>query len=117
MKIANFEDIIVWQKAQDFAVDIYFHFNQNSDHGFKTQIQRASVSISNHIAEGFDRNNDREFVRILFASLAACSEVKSMLYLAGKLNYLTNEKSIDLIEKCNEVSQMIRGSIKSMSID
>ncbi len=55
MTIRKFEDIIAWQKAQDFAEDIYKIFRNHKDFGFREQICRASVSVSNNIAEGFDR--------------------------------------------------------------
>ena len=84
MKIQKFEDIIVWQKGQDFAIDIYSAFSDVKDFGFRNQIEKASVSISNNIAEGFDRISDKEFVRFLYVSLGSCSESKSMLYLAEK---------------------------------
>lgn len=70
MKITKFEEIIAWQKGQDLAVDIYGLFSNLRDYGFKEQIQRASVSISNNITEGFDRMSDKEFVRFLNISLA-----------------------------------------------
>ncbi|MFH1050798.1 MAG: four helix bundle protein [bacterium] len=82
MIIIRFEDIIAWQKAQDLAVEIYHIFKQNKDYGFRDQILRAVVSISNNIAEGFERNSDNDFVRFLFISKSSCSEVKSMLYLS-----------------------------------
>ncbi|MFX0556421.1 four helix bundle protein [Maribacter sp. CXY002] len=53
MTIQRFEDLKVWQKSQDLAVLIYSHFRENKDFGFRDQITRASVSISNNIAEGF----------------------------------------------------------------
>ena len=55
MVIQKFEDIIAWQKAQDLAVEIYSTFRELNDFAFKDQICRAVVSISNNIAEGFDR--------------------------------------------------------------
>ena len=54
MKVTRFEDITAWQKAQDLAVIIYNHFYQSKEYAFKDQIFRASVSISNNIAEGFE---------------------------------------------------------------
>jgi four helix bundle protein len=84
LRIQKFEDIIAWQKAQDIAVEIYSVFKNNKDFGFRDQIYRAAVSISNNIAEGFDRSSDAEFVRFLYISLGSCSEVKSMLYLSVK---------------------------------
>ncbi len=69
MAIQKFEDIIAWQKAQDFAVEIYAAFETSKDHGFKHQICHAAVSISNNIAEGFDRISDADFARFLFISI------------------------------------------------
>ena len=115
MKIQKFEDIIAWQKAQDLTVEIYVIFNSTNDFGFKNQIQRAAVSISNNIAEGFDKMSDKEFARFLYISLGSCGKVKSMLYLAQKLNYLTIEQSEKLISQANEIGKIIRGLIKSLT--
>jgi four helix bundle protein len=114
MVIQKFEDILAWQKAQDFAVEIYKHFAELQDYGFKDQICRAVVSISNNIAEGFDRNSDNEFSRFLYISLASCSEVRSMLYLAEKLNYIIMPTKLQLLEQSLEISKMLRGLIKSL---
>lgn len=115
MKIKRFEDIIAWQKAQDLAVDVYSVFGKSKDFGFHDQIQRAAISISNNIAEGFDRSGDKEFLRFLYIALASCSEVKSMLYLSEKLGFTTQEQTENLINKSNEISKIIRGLIKAIS--
>ncbi len=114
MTIKKFEDLIAWQKAQDLAVDIYLEFKNSRDYGFKDQICRAAVSISNNIAEGFDRSSDADFSRFLYIAIASCSEVRSMIHLAQRLDYLTSEQSIILLEKTYEVSKIIRGLIKSI---
>ena len=116
MKIQKFEDIIAWQKAQNLAIDIYKLYEISNDFGFKNQIQRASVSISNNIAEGFDRMSDKEFVRFLYIALGSCSEVKSMLYLSNRLNYTNNAVTELLINQANEIGRIIRGLIKSLAI-
>jgi four helix bundle protein len=51
--IEKFEDIIAWQKAKQLSVYTYMTFSERKDYGFKDQIQRASISIMNNIAEGF----------------------------------------------------------------
>lgn len=66
MTILRFEDIIAWQKGKDFTVEIYGSFKDNNDWDFRNQICRASVSISNNIAEGFDRSSNADFRRFLF---------------------------------------------------
>lgn len=115
MKIQKFEDIIAWQKSQELAIEVYKTFTISKDFGFKDQIQRASVSISNNIAEGFDRSSDKDFVRFLYIAIGSCSEVKSMLYLSEKLNYTTQIQTKALIEKSNEVGKILRGLIKSLT--
>jgi four helix bundle protein len=115
MKIQKFEDVIAWRKAQDYAVDIYTVFGSVKDYAFKDQICRASVSVSNNIAEGFDRSSNADFRRFLFISIGSCSEVKSMLYLAKRLNYINDNTQNELINKANEISKIIRGLIKSLT--
>jgi four helix bundle protein len=114
MTIQKFEDIIAWQKAQDLAVEIYSSFSQNRDYGFRDQIFRAVVSISNNIAEGFERAGDKEFSRFIHFSLGSCSEVKSMLYLSARLNYVSEEKAQKLIDQTSEIAKMIHGLNKHL---
>jgi four helix bundle protein len=115
MAIQKFEDIIAWQKAQDLAVDIYFIFQTSKDFSFKDQICRAAVSISNNIAEGFDRSSDADFCKFLYYSIASCSEVKSMLHLAQRLNYISLIQKQKLLTSADEISKIIRGLIKSLN--
>jgi four helix bundle protein len=114
MAIQRFEDIIAWQKSQDYAVIIYRLFKDSKDFSFKNQICDAVVSVSNNIAEGFDRSSNAEFKRFLYYSIGSCSEVKSMLYLAQRLDYITTEDLTENIEYGNEISKIIRGLIKSI---
>ncbi|WP_276169078.1 four helix bundle protein [Zobellia alginiliquefaciens] len=88
MAVKRFEDVLVWQKAQDFAVVIYQKFSNSKDYSFKDQILRASISISNNIAEGFDRRTNPDFIRFLYFATSSNSEVRSMLYLSKRLHFL-----------------------------
>jgi four helix bundle protein len=114
MVLEKFEDIIAWQKAQDLAVLIYATFRDIKDYSFKDQVCRAVVSISNNIAEGFDRNSDADFSRFLYIAISSSSETRSMLYLANKLGYINTDKRDELLAKANEVSMIIRGLIKAI---
>ena len=115
MAVKRFEDLLVWQKSQDFAVSIYKDFSILKDYFFKDQITRASVSISNNIAEGFDRRTNPDFVRFLYIAISSNSEVRSMLYLSERLGYLTKDRTKELIDKSNEISRMLYGLIQSMN--
>lgn len=116
MKILRFEDLIAWRKAQDLTVLVYCEFRELKDYGFKDQVCRAAISISNNIAEGFDRNTSKEFVRFLFISKGSCSEVKSMMYLAHRLGYTNKDSFEKMTGLCDEISKMIRGLIQSIII-
>jgi four helix bundle protein len=114
MAVRKFEDLIVWQKSQDLAVLIYTNFSNSKDYGFRDQISRAAVSVSNNIAEGFERNSNADFSRFLYFSLGSISEVRSMLYLGVRLNIISLVVSEDLISKTNEISKMLYGLINSI---
>lgn len=114
MKIEKFEDIIAWQKAKIITLGIYRKFYEHKDFGFKDQIQRASVSIMNNIAEGFERKSDKEFKHFLFVAKGSCGEVKSMLYLAKDLNYINNEEYENLNNISVEISKLLSGFIKTL---
>jgi four helix bundle protein len=115
MPIKCFEDIIAWKKAQDIAVVVYNEFKNNNDWDFRNQICRASVSISNNIAEGFDRGTKPEFKRFLYISLASNSELRSMLYLALRLDYIDETSFKNLLLQSEEVARIISGLIKSIT--
>lgn len=114
MTIQRVEDLKVWKKSQDMVVQIYECFSDIRDFGFRDQITRASVSISNNIAEGFERSSNSDLKRFLYYSLGSNSELRSILYSANRLDYLEKEKSTRLIEETNEISKMLYSFIKSM---
>jgi len=114
MKIEKFEDIIAWQKAEKLTLLIYKSFEGNKDYGFKDQIQRASTSIMNNIAEGFERRGDKELKHFLFIAKGSCGEVRSMLYLALELGYTNKEQHEKYYDLSIEISKLLSGFIKTL---
>jgi len=114
-KFNSFEEILSWQKARLFNLSIY---NITGDEIFRKdfdlarQIRRASVSISSNIAEGYERNTDKEFIHFLYIAKASAAEVRSQLYLAFDLKYITNEVFEKLLSDIIEVSKLLSGFIK-----
>ena len=95
MKVKRFEDLQVWQDARMFVKSIYELTsldNFKKDFGLKDQIQRAAVSIMNNISEGFERDNNKEFRKFLGYSKGSAGEVRSMLYIALDLKYISKEE-------------------------
>jgi four helix bundle protein len=114
MRIDRFEDIIAWQKAKELTVEIYRLFLDSKDFGFKDQIQRASVSIMNNIAEGFERKTNNELKHFLFIAKGSCGEVRSMLILAKELHKTTPDKLEKLNALSEEISKMLSAFIKKL---
>ncbi len=114
MAIQTFEDVIAWQKARGLAVEIYTLFKSSRDYSFKDQIQRAVISITNNIAEGFERKSNKELSYFLYIAKGSCGEVRSMLYIAYDLGYISKTQLQTLNESTKEISKIIAGLIKSL---
>ncbi|MCR4312591.1 MAG: four helix bundle protein, partial [Candidatus Uhrbacteria bacterium] len=72
----SFEDIIAWQKARELTLHIYSNFEKSKDFAFRNQIQRATVSIMNNIAEGLERFGNKELKRFLYIAKGSSGEVR-----------------------------------------
>lgn len=116
MQIERFEDLIAWQKARIVVVDIYKIFKTCTDWSFRDQIQRAAVSIMNNIAEGFERRTAKELTSFFYIAKGSCGEVRSMLHLANDLSYINEQTKNSQIKNCEEISKIISGLIKSLSV-
>lgn len=114
MKIERFEDIIAWQKSKELILIIYKQFKDNRDFGFRDQIQRAAISIMNNIAEGFERMGNKEFKKFLYIAKGSCAEVRSMLYLALDLRYITQSDFGRIYNLSREISKLLSGFIKTL---
>src|SRR5690554_5009008 len=107
MKIARFEDILVWQKAKELNILLYKTLSSCKDYSFRDQILRASVSIMNNSAEGYERNGNKEFRNFLYIAKGSSAEVRSMLYLASELKYIARQEYENLNGLSIEVSKML----------
>ncbi len=114
-KFNSFEEIIAWQKARELNSELYLITSQgdfSKDYGLRDQIRRASISITSNIAEGFERETTKEFIRFLYIAKASSGEFRSQLYLAIDLKYISNNEFERLNFKVSEVSKLISGLIK-----
>jgi four helix bundle protein len=111
-KVSVFEDLIAWQKARELTKEIYKVTTSGKfekDLGLRSQIQRACVSIMSNIAEGFDRATRSEFHQYLVIAKGSCAEVRSQLYVAYDIGYLSDEQFNKLKKLIDEIAQIIGG--------
>ncbi len=114
MSIQSFEEIIAWQKARELTKQTYKAFTHCKDYSFKNQMERASVSIMNNIAEGFERQTNKEFRNFLFIAKGSSGEVRSMSILAQDLKYITKEDQLIIYNQAQEISRILSGFIKTL---
>ena len=112
--ISDFEEIISWQKAQDLTFQVYNLFKNLKDYWFKDQIQRAWVSISNNIAEWFERKSNNEFRHFLYIAKWSCWEFRSLLIFAKRIGYLSENDFTRLYNLAKEISKLIYWLIKTL---
>lgn len=106
MALKSFKDLLAWQKARDFSLHIYGEFATCKDFGFKDQIQRASISISNNVAEGYGRRSDKALANFLTIARGSAAEVESMLFLALDLKYIDRVAYDPLAIELDTVSKL-----------
>lgn len=113
-KIDRFEDLQCWQRARELENTVYGISTVGSfskDYSLKDQINRASGSIMDNIAEGFGRGGNKEFVHFLIISRASAFEVQSQLYRALDRKHLDAAQFKEVLEKTNQVISVISGFI------
>ena len=112
-KIEKFEDLDVWQNAISLSVDVYSKFQNCKDYSLKDQICRASVSIPSNIAEGFERQYNKEFIQYLFIAKGSAGEVRTQLLIACKLGFLGETDYQFLLENTRKISAQLYNLIKT----
>jgi len=119
MKYQRFEELPVWQAAIELAAQIY-EFTARAEfknrYSLRDQIERAAVSVSNNVAEGFDRGTNPELLTFRYIARGSAGDVRSMLYLLEKIRTFQNlEPGIrDLRGKTESISKQLGAWIQSL---
>lgn len=117
-KVECFEDLFIWQKAVEFARDIYILTEKQglkTDFGLKNQLRDATVSISGNIAEGFERRSRKEYLNFLNIAKASAGETRSHLYVAFSVGYINESELHEMKEKAKFLSGSISNHMKAIS--
>jgi four helix bundle protein len=114
-KVSKFEDLDAWKASREITRLIY-SLSSNvlfaKDFALTNQIRRAAISILSNIAEGFERNGDKEFIQFLTVAKGSCGEVRAQLYVALDQGYVDQDSFLTIKSRLEETSRMISGLIK-----
>ncbi len=117
-RVERFEDLIAWQKARVLTRRIYEVSREtglSKDWGLSGQMQRASSSIMSNIAEGFSRNTLNEYHQFLVIALGSCGELRSQLYIALDVGYLSAAQFAELYGMAEETGRILGGLRASLA--
>jgi four helix bundle protein len=112
LAVERFEDLVAWQRARVLAREVYVLTRTGDfarDFGLRDQIQRSAVSVMANVAEGFDRNRPLEFARFLDIAKGSCAEVKSHLYIAHDVGYVSQPNLVRVLGLADETAKVIAG--------
>jgi len=111
--ISTFEDLEIWKEGIRICVSVYDILKNCKDFGLKDQMQRSAVSIPSNIAEGFERQTNKEFIHFLYIAKGSAGELRTQIHLAKELSIISKEFFLDLFSKLKQLSAMISNFIKT----
>jgi four helix bundle protein len=106
-----FEDLDVWKRSSALVVSVYSTLRTCKERSLRDQALRSSISIPSNIAEGYERNSDRQFVQFLRIAKGSCGELRTQIHLCHRMGLISAEVSEQLIDEARQVSSMIQGLI------
>jgi four helix bundle protein len=91
--MASFEDLEVWQRSCDLAVEVCDAFKSCKDYGLRDQITRSAVSVPSNIAEGAERLSRKEFAQFLGYAKGSAGELRTQIIIASRLGYIEDARA------------------------
>lgn len=113
--IAKFEDIEAWQRGRALTKRIYQVSSQKDfarDFGLRDQIRRAAVSVMSNIAEGYERDGNKEFLQFLSLAKGSVGEVKAQLYVALDTGFISQQEFHEIYELATQTGQLVGGFMR-----
>ena len=114
MSESQYRNLIAWQRAMDFAVDVYETsrtFPADERFSLTDQLHRAVVSVPSNIAEGRGRGTRRDYRNFLCQARGSLYEVETLVILANRLGYITDGRSTELLSGSTSVARPLNGLI------
>ncbi|MCW1923694.1 four helix bundle protein [Luteolibacter arcticus] len=117
-EIETFEDLDVWKRGCNLAVDVHVALATSKDFALRSQMERSSLSIPSNIAEGAERDSTPDFIRFLRISKGSCGELRTQLYVAERVRQRLGapplEGSREMIAETRTISKMLQSLINSL---
>ena len=116
-KASKFEDLEIFQFARKLCKEVYEITKEGEFHKdtrFVQQIHASAGSVMDNIAEGYEREGNKEFVNFLYIAKGSCGEVRSQIIRASDVGFIDNDTSTRLYNDCIGLSKAISAFVKSL---
>jgi four helix bundle protein len=110
----NFEELEVWKRSSRLAVSVLELIDPVKLYALRDQMARSCISVPSNIAEGSERESDREFRRFLAIAKGSAGELRTQLYIGLRAGIFKDDQARPLIAEVKEISAMIQGLRKSL---
>ncbi len=107
------ERLDVWKRSCRLSVEVYKHFSESRDFGFKDQITRSSLSITSNIAEELEKESDKEKMCFIEIAKGSGAELITQVYIGIEIGYIEKLIGMIWVKKLNEVLKMLSGLKKN----
>ncbi len=109
----GFEHLEVWRRSVDLSVDLFKKLKGVTDRGFRDHITRTAMSVPSNIAEGYERNSDKDSMRFYSIAKGSCGELRTQVIIGIRAEYIDPEAGKKWIRETREISAMLVGLIKA----
>ena len=103
------ERLDVWKRSCRLSVEIYKCFASSRDFGFKDQITRSSLSVASNIAEGLEKESDKEKMRFIEIAKGSGAELITQIYIGIEIGYIDKSIGINWVNEIREILKMLNG--------
>jgi len=107
------ERLDVWKRSCRLSVEVYKSFASCKDYGFKDQITRYSLSIASNIAEGVEKDSNKDKARFINIAQGSSAELITQIYIGIEIGYLEKAIGMTWIKEINEILRMLNALRKS----
>ena len=109
----TFEQLAVWRRAARLSSDLYRGLKDLRDWGFRDQITRAGLSIPSNIAEGYERETNKDFLKFLHYAKGSAGELRTQIYIGIDIGYIDKPTGHQWLTEAKQISKMLAALIKA----
>ncbi|NVJ87798.1 MAG: four helix bundle protein [Algoriphagus sp.] len=116
-RIENFEELEVWKLARQLSVQVKSLTSKGpflKDFKFSSQISAAAGSVMDNVAEGFERDGNKEFINFLYIAKGSNGEVRSQSYRALDFKYISEQEQLEILSLTEKLKYKLQGLINTL---